>query len=59
MAKLVLSDTAYGEIQDKKKIARITHMSYDQVAKKADEMIEKNHQGYVATYKRATLYYAR
>lgn len=59
MAKLVLSDTAYSEIQGKKKVARLTHVSYDQAAEKADRLIEENNREYAATYKRAALFSAK
>lgn len=46
-------------IEGRKKVERLTNMSYDVAAKRADKRIEENNREYAATYKRAALFSAK
>lgn len=57
--KLVFGNIAYAKIENRKKVDRLTNVSYDAAAKMADKRIEENNREYVATYKRAALFSAK
>ena len=55
--KLLFDKIAYATIKNAKKVERLTNISYDAAAKKADERIEENNREYATTYKRAALFF--
>lgn len=57
--KPVFGKTAYALIEGRKKIDRLTDVSYDVTSKRADKRIEDNNREYAATYKRAALFSAK
>lgn len=57
--KLVFGNVAYARIEGRKKVDRLTNISYDTAAKKADKSIEGNDREYAATYKKAALFSAK
>lgn len=57
--KLVFGNIAYASIEGRRKIDRITDVSYDAASKRADKRIEENNREYAATYKRAALFSAK
>lgn len=57
--QLLFGESAYATIKSGKKVERLTNVSYDAAARKADERIEKNNREYAATYKRAALFSAK
>lgn len=57
--KLVFGNVAYTTIEGRKKVERLTNVSYDAAAKRADKRIEENNREYAATYKRAALFSAK
>lgn len=57
--KLILGNIAYTEIEGRKKVERLTNVSYDAAARRADKRIEENNREYAATYKKAALFSAK
>ncbi|WP_310605149.1 hypothetical protein [Anaerosporobacter sp.] len=57
--KPIFGNTAYAVIEGRKKVDRLTEISYDIAAKEADKRIEENNREYVETYKRAALFSAK
>lgn len=57
--KMVFGNVAYTTIEGRKKVDRLTSVSYDEAAKRADGRIEENNREYAATYKRAALFSAK
>lgn len=57
--KLVFDNIAYASIDGRRKIDRLTDISYDAASKRADKRIEENNREYAATYKRAALFSAK
>lgn len=57
--KMLFGKSAYATIEGRKKVERLTNISYDEASRRADERIEKNNREYAATYKRAALFSAK
>lgn len=57
--KPLFGNIAYTTIEGTKKVDRLTNVSYDAAAKRADKRIEENNREYAATYKRAALFSAK
>ena len=57
--KQVFGNAAYAVIDGKKRVERLTNVSYDAASNRADKRIEENNREYAATYKRAALFSAK
>lgn len=57
--KLVFNNAAFAVIEGSKRVDRLTNLTYDAAAKRADKRIEENNLEYAATYKRAALFSAK
>lgn len=57
--KKLFGNVAYATIEGRKKVDRLTSVSYDEAANRADKRIEENNREYAATYKRAALFSAK
>ena len=57
--KLIFGNIAYATIEGRKKVDRLTNVSYDETAARADKRIEENNREYAAIYKRAALFSAK
>lgn len=57
--KKLFGNVAYATIEGIKKVDRLTNVSYDEAANRADKRIEENNCKYAETYRRAVFFSAK